>query len=166
MSMGRMWAGWRREYVEGVANNDPDSGCVFCDLSSNENSFQIITSNDSTMAVINIHPYTSGHLLVMPRRHVSALDALNSEEAGSVMMMTQAATTAITSAYEPDGINVGINQGSAAGAGLPNHLHVHVLPRWIADTNFMTAVAQVRVLPEALDVTCERLRSAWPANSR
>ena len=162
MSMGRIWAGWRREYVEDVANNEPKSECVFCDLSGQEDSFQVIADGENSFAAINIHPYTSGHLLVIPRRHVGTLDSLNTNEANSIMAMTQAATTAVNSAYAPDGINIGINQGRAAGAGLPNHLHVPVLPRWIADTNFMTSVAEARVLPEALDETRDRLRAAWP----
>jgi ATP adenylyltransferase len=100
---------------------------------------------------------------VTPVRHVGELEALSADEAAAVMGMTQHATAAMKAAYQPQGVNVGINLGRAAGAGVPGHLHLHVLPRWVGDTNFMTSVAEARVLPEPLDRSLEKLRAAWPA---
>jgi ATP adenylyltransferase len=101
--------------------------------------------------------------MVAPLRHVATLDALPRQEAAALIAVVQDATTAVEHAYSPDGINVGVNIGRAAGAGIPGHVHVHVLPRWSGDTNFMTSVAETRVLPEALGASWEKLRAAWPA---
>jgi len=122
----------------------------------------VLARNDLVFALLNLYPYNSGHLMVAPLRHEGDLEALTDDEAVALMRMTVDATRAIKGAYRPDGVNVGMNLGRAAGAGIPTHLHVHVLPRWAADTNFMTSVAEARVLPEALSRTYERLRSAWP----
>jgi ATP adenylyltransferase len=113
-------------------------------------------------ALLNAYPYNSGHLLVMPNRAVPALDDLTEDEETALWRTVRHGVTAITAAYAPEGVNVGLNLGRAAGAGVPDHLHVHCLPRWSGDTNFMTAVAETRVLPEPLDVTWRRLRDAWP----
>jgi ATP adenylyltransferase len=164
MSLERLWAGWRSSYVDGVANVEPsDDGCVFCALAGDDDDHaQVVGRNPLAFAALNIFPYTSGHLLVMPNRHVADLAALTDEEATALMALTRQATTAVQQAYNVDGINVGINLGKAAGAGVPGHLHVHVVPRWSGDTNFMTAVAETRVLPESLPQTYERLHEAWP----
>lgn len=167
MSLERLWAGWRSEYVDGVANapsdEQPGDGCVMCRLAAADpDEALVVTRDEHAFAVLNAYPYTSGHLMVAPLRHVAELDALTADEAGSVMAMTQRATTAIRTAYCPDGQNFGANIGRAAGAGVPGHLHVHVLPRWAGDTNFLTSVAEARVLPETLTGSWERLRAAWP----
>ena len=114
-----------------------------------------------TAAVLNAYPYTSGHVLVMPRRHVRELGDLTSEEAAGLWAAVHKGVAAVKAAYHPDGLNLGLNLGRAAGAGIPAHLHVHIVPRWLGDTNFMTATAEVRVLPEALPVSWQRLRAAW-----
>lgn len=114
-------------------------------------------------AVLNAYPYSSGHLLVVPERHIGELEDIDEEEDAELWSTVKAAVRALKAAYEPDGINVGANLGESAGAGVPGHLHMHVLPRWIGDTNFMTTVAEARVLPESLPATYDRLRSAWPA---
>ncbi len=169
MGLEHLWAGWRGEYVANVAN-DPtsdgggDGGCVFCRLAaSTDEDRQVIARGDLTFAVINAFPYNSGHLMVAPLRHVGALEELTDAEAGALMTMMRSANVAVRAAYRPDGVNVGMNLGRAAGAGIPGHLHVHVLPRWEADTNFLTTVTATRVLPEPLSTTWERLRAAWPA---
>lgn len=164
MSLHRLWAGWRSSYIEGVANVEPsDDGCVFCALAaSTSDNGQVLARGPLTFAVLNLYPYTSGHLLVTPNRHVGDLDALTTDEANAVMAMTRQANTALNDAYHPDGVNVGLNLGRAAGAGMPGHLHVHVVPRWLGDTNFMTSVAEARVLPETLSRSFERLKAAWP----
>ena len=122
----------------------------------------VVWRSDLSFAVLNAYPYASGHLLVMPLRHVAELDELSPEESADLWCGTRLAVSAITDAYDPDGINMGANLGRAAGAGIPGHLHLHVLPRWSGDTNFMTTVAGVRVMPESLTVGWERLHGAWP----
>jgi ATP adenylyltransferase len=113
-------------------------------------------------AVLNAYPYTSGHLMVLPTRHVGDLEALEPDESAELWEATRQAVAALNRAYRPGGINVGLNLGRAAGAGVPGHLHVHALPRWDGDTNFMTATAGVRVLPEALPDSWAKVRAAWP----
>jgi diadenosine tetraphosphate (Ap4A) HIT family hydrolase len=114
------------------------------------------------VAILNAYPYTSGHLMVMPVRHTADLETLAPGEAAALMEGLQAGVSALKAAYRPDGVNVGANLGKAAGAGVPGHLHLHALPRWTGDTNFMTTVAETRVLPEALSVSDEKLRASWP----
>jgi len=167
MTLERLWAGWRASYIDTVATAAPRDDCLFCGLArAAADQAQILERNDLVYAVLNAYPYTSGHLMVATVRHEGELDALEADEAGALMAMTQRATAAVRQAYRPDGINVGINIGRAAGAGVPGHVHVHVLPRWAGDTNFMTSVAETRVLPEPLSRTGERLRSAWPTSGR
>ncbi len=115
--------------------------------------------------MLNAYPYGSGHLLVLPNRAVADLGDLTADEATELWATVHQAVAAIRAAYTPDGVNVGVNLGAGAGAGVPDHLHVHCLPRWSGDTNFMTAVAETRVLPEPLAVTWAKLRAAWPAES-
>ena len=112
-------------------------------------------------AILNAYPYTSGHLMVMPVRHVGDLEELSPAEAAELWATTTQAVRALKAAYRPDGVNIGINLGRAAGAGVPGHLHVHVVPRWNGDTNFMTVTADTRVLPEALSSTRDKLVRAW-----
>ncbi len=163
MSLERLWAGWRTRYVRDTAFAPPADDCVFCALTDAEHDeAQILVRDDTVFAVLNIYPYTSGHLMVAPLRHVGFLDELTDDEADAVMRMTRKAAAALRAAYEPEGMNVGINLGKAGGAGVPGHLHVHVLPRWSGDTNFMTSIAEARVLPEPLSLTRERLLAAWP----
>ncbi len=162
MSLDRLWAGWRSTYIENVANVDPvDGECLFCSLHDRDD--ELVAREPHAFAILNRYPYTSGHLLVAPTRHTGDLEALNDDEAAALMRMTQHAAAALKAAYEPDGVNVGLNLGRAAGAGIPGHLHVHVLPRWVGDTNFLTSVAEARVLPEPLDVSREKLAAAWPS---
>ena len=115
-----------------------------------------------TIVIMNAYPYASGHVLVMPIRHVSELSELEPSESAELWSVTRDAVTAIEAAYLPDGMNIGANLGRAAGAGIPRHLHLHVVPRWIGDTNFMTTIASVRVMPEALSDSWQKIRAAWP----
>ena len=164
MTLERLWAGWRASYLTDLVTEEPGDACLFCRLADeNPDEAHIVARGAATFAVLNAYPYTSGHVMVAPLRHEGALPALGPDEAAALMVMTQQATSAVTAAFAPDGVNVGMNLGKAAGAGVPGHLHVHVVPRWFGDTNFMTSVAELRVLPEALSVTRERLRAAWPA---
>jgi ATP adenylyltransferase len=168
MTLDRLWAGWRSSYIEAVATQRPvDSECLFCALlvADPDEAF-VVARNDLVFAVMNAYPYTSGHVMVAPVRHEGTLSGLSREESSALMVMTQDATVALDRAYSPDGVNVGANLGRAAGAGIPGHVHMHALPRWVGDTNFMTAVAEVRVLPEPLSTSWEKLRDGWPTSLR
>jgi ATP adenylyltransferase len=167
VSLERLWAGWRTTYIDEVATQPPpddERDCLFERLAAvtPDADGLILARNEHAFAVMNAYPYTSGHLMVAPLRHESTLAGLSRDEAAAVMALVQDANTAVLAAYTPDGINVGANIGRAAGAGVPGHVHVHVLPRWNGDTNFMTAIAEARVLPEPLTKSYEKLRAAWP----
>ena len=165
----RLWAGWRIPYVasEGDGSNIPrdPSKSLFenieqCGLPDDQT--YVLWRGDRCFALLNAYPYTSGHLMVLPKRAVAEIEMLDPDEHAELWAAVRDAIVALKTAYRPEGINVGINLGAAAGAGVPGHLHVHVLPRWMADTNFVTAVAEARVLPEALSSTWEKLSAAWP----
>ncbi len=166
MTLDRLWAGWRATYINEIATQraPDDDDCLFERLATADPAEALVLArNDRVFAVMNAYPYTSGHLMVAPLRHEATLAALTRDDAAAVMALTQDATAALQAAYSPEGINVGVNIGRAAGAGIPGHVHVHVLPRWNGDTNFMTSVAEARVLPEPLATSYEKLRAAWPA---
>jgi len=160
VTMDRLWAGWRSEYVTGTSDGDAD-GCVLCRVVAE--AAHVVWQGSACAAVLNAFPYTSGHLMVVPLRHVAELEDVQGEEATELWATVANAVRALKSAYGADGINMGANLGRAAGAGVPGHFHVHVLPRWNGDTNFMTSVAETRVLPESLDVTYEKVKGAWPS---
>lgn len=177
MSLEHLWAGWRSEYVASVPSatevgssnddhplDDPNR-CVFCRIEdSGEPSAEngVLWRGAHTFAVLNAYPYASGHLMVMPSRHVRAMADLSDDEGHELWAALRSGIEAIESSFSPEGINVGANLGRAAGAGIPKHLHFHAVPRWVGDTNFMTAVGGVRVLPETLADTWDRLYRAWP----
>jgi ATP adenylyltransferase len=164
-----MWAGWRSDYIAAAAPHRGE-GCVFCRILSSgrpDTETHVVWRHPAgrVVALLNAFPYGSGHLMVMPVRHVGALEDLTLAESADMWSGVVQAVEAIKAAYDPHGVNFGANLGEASGAGVPSHLHIHVLPRWAGDTNFMTTVANTRVLPEALDVTDAKLRDAWPAGS-
>lgn len=161
MSLERLWAGWRSEYVASI-DVDGAGGCVLCRVL--EEGSQVVWRGERCAAVLNAFPYTSGHLMVLPVRHVGEMEDLEDAESGELWAGLVQAVQALKAAYRPHGLNAGVNLGRVAGAGVPGHFHVHVLPRWDGDTNFMTAVAEARVLPEALSVTLEKVRAAWPSS--
>ncbi|MDH3752260.1 MAG: HIT domain-containing protein [Acidimicrobiia bacterium] len=167
MSLERLWATWRSDYVASIAQAPPPTGdqslfegILASGLSDEESG--IVWRGRHAFSLLNLYPYTSGHVLVLPYRAVPDLGGLTDEEAADLWLGIRSAEVAITSAYSPDGVNIGMNIGRAAGAGVPDHLHAHVLPRWAGDTNFTTAIAEVRLLPESLDITYRRLTEAWP----
>ena len=163
MTLERLWAGWRSAYIETVTSEPTDDACLFCRLAAEDPEEALVLARDDfVFTVMNAYPYTSGHMMIAPLRHEATLTGLSSAEAAALMHMTQAAVTAMQTAYRPDGYNVGVNVGKAAGAGIPSHVHVHALPRWAGDTNFVTSVAEARVLPEALRDSYDKLRKAWP----
>lgn len=162
-TLDHLWAGWRSAYIDGVASGAGDDQCLFCRLQRlDDDEALVLERTERTFTVMNAYPYTSGHLMVAPLRHVADLESLEPDEAAAVMHAVQRACTALRGAFRPDGLNVGVNLGRVAGAGVPGHVHVHALPRWSGDTNFMTSVADTRVLPETLRASWDKLRAAWP----
>ena len=154
--MDRLWSPWRLEYVTGTKAKD----CVFC-LTAEDAADQrslIVHEGTTCYVILNLYPYNNGHLMVVPRRHVATFAALTPEELQEIALLTQRSEVALTEAYAPHGLNVGVNLGKPAGAGVESHLHVHLVPRWNGDTNFMTVVGDMRVLPEDLGSSAARLR--------
>lgn len=162
MTLDRLWAGWRSEYMETAG--DPDVACVFCrilDSGEPDEATHVVWRGEHVFAILNAYPYSTGHVLLMPYRHLGELDDLGADEATELWSTVTAGVAAVQRAFTPEGVNVGINLGRAAGAGVLGHLHVHALPRWLGDSNFMTSVAETRVLPEPLNVTADKIRKAW-----
>ena len=155
--MERLWSPWRLDYVTGVATA-PGDGCVFCSARARSEPESLIVMRGLTcFVVLNLYPYNNGHVMVVPNRHFGSLAEASRQELTELMTMTRRAEIALTEAYRPQGMNMGINLGRAAGAGVPGHLHMHVVPRWDGDTNFMTVVGSTRVVPEEPPQTLERL---------
>lgn len=150
----QLWAPWRLEYIQQA---DELEGCIFCAPEEE----LVVARGELGLVLLNRFPYSSGHLMVAPVRHVGELDGLTDEEARELHRLTVAGVAALRSAYAPDGFNLGWNLGRVAGAGVVDHVHLHVVPRWSGDTNFMPVLADVKVLPEHLHETRERLAAVW-----
>ena len=173
MPLEQLWAGWRAAYVAAATEEerrghlpDGEDGCVFCRIAASgppspDNG--VVWRGPLTFAVLNAYPYASGHLLVLPLRHLEDVAELDQDESAELWSTTLLAASALRRAYRPDGLNLGANLGRAAGAGIPRHLHLHAVPRWSGDTNFMTAVAGVRVLPETPSGAWRKVHAAWPS---
>ncbi len=186
--MDRLWTPWRYSYITGVqpvarrgvpaaleAWPGDDTGCVFCNLIQSvrwaiaqgtpaeqvERDGLIVAQLETVFLCLNAFPYSSGHVLVLPYRHVDSLLKLPVAEAEAIMRTAQTVEGILRAVYKPDGINMGLNLGEAAGAGVAGHLHLHALPRWFGDTNFMTVTAETRILPETLETTWQRLRDSF-----
>jgi len=157
--MHRIWSPWRHAYV---TRSEEPPGCVFCIARTIGEGQQLIV-HEGTLAyvILNKFPYNAGHLMVVPHRHVAQLSGLEDSELSEMAKLTQLSERVLTDAYSPQGINVGMNLGRPAGAGIVDHLHIHLVPRWNGDTNFMTVVGEVRVLPEELPATAQRLRPVF-----
>jgi diadenosine tetraphosphate (Ap4A) HIT family hydrolase len=163
--MDRIHASWRAAYVSDATeqSRNSNSSCVFCDLIERGVSKEsgIVFLDELVCCILNAYPYGSGHLLILPRRHEAALMALSEDESDALWRTARAAVGTLERAYDPDGVNLGANLGEAAGAGIPAHLHLHALPRWSGDTNFMTSISETRVLPESLAETWDKVTGAW-----
>jgi ATP adenylyltransferase len=141
-----------------TAAGGEDIGCIFCNTNHPGRDELILVRGRLSYVILNLYPYNNGHLMVVPARHVATLQATTAEEREELMRFTRHAEMALTEAYKPQGINVGINLGRPAGAGIVDHLHVHLVPRWNGDTNFMSVIGETRVLPEDLTATKKRLQ--------
>jgi ATP adenylyltransferase len=157
MMMERLWTPWRMEYIKA---GDREDVCIFCALpeAGDDEASLILERGKLAFVILNKYPYNPGHLMTVPFRHVAGYEALTPDEHADIALLTVRAMAALKAAYGPQGYNVGVNQGRVAGAGIVDHIHIHVVPRWGGDTNFMTSVGEVKVLPETLDVTYSKLR--------
>ena len=166
--LDRLWNGWRTSYISSLGDEHPEpgEGSVFTRILASElpdDETHIVHRGSTCFAILNAFPYGTGHVLVLPYREVAGLGDGDGDEASELWATVTDAVAAATAAYSPDGVNVGVNLGRAAGGSVSEHLHVHVVPRWIGDGNFMTAIANTRTLPEPLVDTAAKLRAAWPA---
>jgi ATP adenylyltransferase len=156
-----LWSPWRLEYLI----NPKDRECVFCKAPAQDDPL-VVCRGDLAYVILNLYPYNNGHLMVVPYRHESTLAGLTREEMDEVGRLTQRSELALRGAYTLEGINVGVNLGAPAGAGIEEHVHIHLVPRWNGDTNFMTVVGQTRVLPEDIRATAARLRPIFERLAR
>ncbi len=165
MALERFSAAWREDYVANVAQSHvaDDGSCVFCALAAEpvDESTGVIAKSQLSFVVLNAFPYGSGHVLVLPIRHVAEVREMTDAEYEDFSQILRRTILALEAAYDPDGMNVGVNLGQAAGAGIPKHLHGHVLPRWLGDTNFMTTIGETRVLPESLESTWRKVHDQF-----
>jgi ATP adenylyltransferase len=157
--MDYLWTPWRYRYI---ADASKDEGCIFCDalVANDDAKTHIVFRGDKNFVLLNRFPYTTGHVMVVPHAHVADLSTAEPETLADMMRIAQRVQSALEKTYHPHGYNLGMNLGRAAGAGVLGHLHLHVLPRWSGDANFMTVVGETRVEPEDLSTTYEKLRKA------
>ena len=159
MVLRQLWAPWRLEYIQGA---DEQEGCVFCrELEQADEEGLIVRRGESAFVLLNKFPYSAGHLMVAPVRHEGEFGALSADEAVEIHRLASAALGALAESMHPQGFNLGWNLGRLAGAGVVDHLHLHVVPRWAGDTNFMPVLADAKVMPESLEDTRRKLVEAW-----
>ena len=159
--MDYLWTPWRYQYMKEAASGvQPE--CIFCDAAARKDDAEtlVVLRGAKSFIILNRYPYTSGHVMIVPYAHVAELRALDGKALAEMMRLAQQVEAAYRSVYKPDGMNLGMNLGRAAGAGVVGHVHLHFLPRWIGDTNFMTVAGETRVHPEELGTTYKRLREA------
>jgi|SRR5579884_232270 len=159
--MDRLWSPWRYKYISTARES---GGCIFCDKAAEARDEEnyIIHRAQLNFVILNAFPYTSGHLMIAPYEHVASPENARAETMAEMMMLYRDAVRVLRAVYRPDGLNAGMNIGESAGAGIAGHIHMHVLPRWIGDANFMTTVGETRVLPEELSETYRKVKAAWP----
>jgi ATP adenylyltransferase len=166
--MDYLWSPWRYRYVSlAGAGGDAPAGCLFCRKAAEADDKQnyILLRAERNFVLLNLYPYTSGHLMIAPYAHVPVLEQSDPATLEEMMRLARRAEVALRAVCKPDGFNVGINIGQSAGAGVPGHLHMHVVPRWTGDSSFMTTVGETRVLPEDLDTTWEKLSAAMQGHA-
>ena len=161
--MTHIWSPWRMKYIE---NTEKEEGCVFCNAHAKKNSAAnlIAFRGERAFVILNLYPYTSGHLMVVPFVHIATLEEFDPATRAEMMELTSQCTTVLRKIYHPQAFNVGANIGEAAGAGVPGHFHIHIVPRWGADTNFMTVIGETRVLPESLEDTYKRVQEEFSSS--
>jgi ATP adenylyltransferase len=154
--MKHLWAPWRMDYIKGKK----PSGCILCDKPKEKKdpANLILKRGKHGFVMMNLYPYNNGHLMVCPYQHADTLESVSDDMLKNLMQLTKKSLAALRSAFHPEGFNVGLNLGKAAGAGIEDHLHFHIIPRWVGDTNFMTAVSEIRVIPEDLVETYKQLK--------
>jgi ATP adenylyltransferase len=164
--MDYLWTPWRYRYIASAKESKSD-GCIFCELPAAQDDAKtlFVLRGEKNFVILNRFPYTTGHLMVVPYQHVADLAVCDPETLAEMMRIIQRVKRALESTYRPEGYNLGMNLGRAAGAGITEHLHLHFLPRWTGDSNFMTAVAETRLEPEELTVTYDKLRKALAAKA-
>lgn len=161
--MEKLWSPWRSQYIESFNSGKKKSNCIFCDASNQkteDDDSLIIDKDKLTFTVLNLYPYNNGHLMVIPHRHLNDITLLTPDENLEIMLKIQQAIKALKSVYNPDGFNLGTNLGKASGAGIDEHIHFHIVPRWNGDTNFMPVLGEVKVLSQDLLETKSKLISA------
>ena len=163
--MKYIWSPWRMKYIQ---NSEKEPGCVLCNALAKPDNAQnlIVMRGERAFVILNKFPYTSGHLMVAPIAHQPTFEALDAPTRAEIMELVTAFTTVLRTIYNPQAFNIGANLGEAAGAGVPGHVHMHIVPRWAGDTSFMSTLGETRVLPEGLDDTYQRVRDAWEATRR
>ena len=164
--MDVLWSPWRYDYIKGGSETAPEGsgGCVFCDILNNPASDEekfILKRAGFNFVILNIYPYVSGHIMIVPYEHIADLDKASKETSDEMMDLTKRCQTVLRDVYRPDGINLGMNLGKAAGAGVAGHFHMHILPRWYGDANFMTSIGQTRTIPESLHDTYAKLKGKF-----
>jgi ATP adenylyltransferase len=160
--MEHLWTPWRMTYLQG--NGPKLEGCLFCNVISTPEADAanlVLHRGQHTFIILNLYPYNNGHLMIVPYTHAASLETLSSEETGEMMTLSQKCLALLREAYNPQGFNMGINIGAAAGAGVPGHVHLHIVPRWNGDNNFMSTLSNTRVIPEMVEQTYERLKALW-----
>ena len=155
--MKRLWASWRMKYISSA---DKQPGCAFCEALKKEDSAEnlIVHRGKNSLIILNKYPYTSGHLMVAPLVHVANIEELDAETGNEIFQLITHSTTTLKMVYQPEGFNIGANLGQAAGAGIPGHLHFHIVPRWNGDTNYMSTIGEIRVIPEDIEITYKRIK--------
>jgi ATP adenylyltransferase len=157
--MKYLWSPWRMKYIE---EDHKDEGCVFCNAQAKADDTSLIAfRGERSFVILNLYPYTSGHLMVVPFEHAATLEELDRATRAEMMELTSQCMVTLKKIYRPQGFNVGANIGAAAGAGVPGHVHIHIVPRWGGDTNFMSTLGETRVLPEAIEETYKRVRKEF-----
>ena len=165
--MDRLYAPWRMAYVDQPEPQDktaPANGCVFCAKAADPDHDipnLVVHRGDNAFVILNLFPYNNGHLMVVPYAHYGSLQELDEPAMFEMMRLTRLAQAALEGAFHPEGYNLGMNLGRAAGAGIADHIHLHIVPRWNGDTNFMPVLGDTKVLPDALESSCRKIRDAW-----
>ncbi len=162
--MNKLWSPWRSQYIDSFLKKEKENECILCQISKEDpedNSNLLVEKGKLTFTVLNLYPYNNGHLMIIPYRHISAMEDLTTEENTEIMFKLQVAVKALKSAIGPEGFNIGANLGKCAGAGIDDHIHFHIVPRWNGDTNFMPALGEVKVISQDLLHTKQKLAAAY-----